>query len=244
MAAVSTGRSNLSELVLQQLLEQLQRGAFKPGDRLPTERALMEQFDVGRSTIREALQTLARMNLVEARPGSGTVVKEPSVGAYLRPDVFAVLLGNSLAPELLEAREIVEVGMITLAAQRATPEDLAAIEQVLRAAEAAAAHDHPTYEFSAQFHIVVARAAHNTVLLNFMHSIYELLRARGQSSANVHEFVRWELASHRELFDFIRAGDVIGARHAMRAHLRHSAHQLDAPQPNMSPTAEEQLQAR
>jgi DNA-binding FadR family transcriptional regulator len=205
-------------MVLQQLLEHLQRGEFKPGNRLPTERALMERFDVGRSTVREALQTLARMNVVEARPGSGTVVKEPSIDAYLRPDLFAVLLGNSLAAELLEAREIVEVGMITLAAQRATSADLAAIEDVLHAAEEAASHNAPTYEFSAQFHVAVAQAAHNTVLLNFMHSIYELLHARGQTSTKMREFVDWELTSHRELFDFMCAGDVIGARHAMRAH--------------------------
>jgi GntR family transcriptional repressor for pyruvate dehydrogenase complex len=220
-------RITLTDSVVEQLLDQFRRGSFKPGDRLPTEGALMEKFGVGRSTVREALRSLAHLNLIEARPGAGTVVKSFDIGSYLRPDVFALMLSQSDAASLLEAREVIEEAAIGLAAQRATQADLEALEKVLSTTQRALARNEPTYELSALFHMVVAQAAHNTVLENFMHSIYELLKARGKTTKKMRNFIRWEVDSHQQLYELIKAGDVAGAREAMRDHLRHSAHDID-----------------
>ena len=219
-------RTTLADSVLEQLLEQFQSGILKPGHRLPPERELMEQFGVGRSTIREALQSLARMSLIESRPGAGTIVKPFDLSAYLRPDIFAILLSESMAKELLEAREAIEIATIGLAAQRARPEDLAEMERILDDSVDALVRNEPTYELSALFHVAVAQAAHNTVLLSFMQSVYQLLRVRGTRTVDLPNFLRWEIGSHRELYELIRAGNVTGASNTMRAHLRHSAHQL------------------
>jgi DNA-binding FadR family transcriptional regulator len=226
MTFKSASRKTLAESVVEQFLDQFRRGELKPGDRLPTERELMEQFGVGRSTVREALQGLARLNLIEGRPGVGTVVKSLDVTSYLRPDIFSVLLGDSSATELLEAREIIEVAIIGLAAQRANDQDLATLETMLATAEEALARGEPTYELSALFHVGLAQAAHNNLLLNIMLSLYELLRARGRQTVDLHSYLRWEIDSHRELFELVRNGDVEGARQAMDAHLRHAAHRL------------------
>jgi len=226
MTFKSASRKTLSESVVEQFLEQFRRGELKPGDRLPTERELMEQFGVGRSTVREALQGLARMNLIEGRPGSGTVVKPFDLTAYLRPDLFSAMLGGSSATELLEVREIIEVAAIGLAAQRATADDLAALDDMLTSAAEALARNEPTYELSALFHVGLAHAAHNGLLLNIMLSLYELLRARGEHTVDLYSYLEWEIESHRELFNLVRAGDVAGAQRAMDAHLRHAAHRL------------------
>ena len=187
----------------------------------------MEKFGVGRSTVREALRGLAHMNLIEARPGAGTVVKPFTMSSYLRPDVFAIMLSQSDATALLEAREIIEEAAIGLAAQRATDKDLETLENVLASTKQALARNQPTYELSALFHMVVAQAAHNQVLENFMHSIYELLKTRGKATKKMRAFIRWEIDSHRQLYELIKARDVDGARTAMRDHLRHSAHSID-----------------
>jgi DNA-binding FadR family transcriptional regulator len=226
MSFKSAARKTLSQSVVDQFLDQFRRGALKPGDRLPTERELMEQFGVGRSTIREALQGLARMNLIEGRPGAGTVVRQFDVSAYLRPELFSAVLGGSSAPELLETREIIEVAVVALAAQRATEGDLAALAKMLDTAEEALARQEQTYELSALFHVGLAQAAHNSLLLNIMLSIYELLRARGEHTVDQHGYLRWEIESHRELYELVRARDVEGARAAMLVHLRRSAHRL------------------
>lgn len=218
-------RTTLADSVVEQLLDQMRRGKLRPGDLLPPERELMAQFNVGRSTVREALQSLTRMGLLEARPGVGTVVKPVDFGSYLRPDVYSALMNDSLASELLEAREIIEVAIAGLAAQRASRADLQRIAETLEAASRALARHQPTHEFSALFHIHLAEAAHNTVLLNFMRSIYGLLRARGELKAGS-EFLHWEIEAHRELYELIKSRDVEGARRKMLAHLRHSAHRL------------------
>ena len=218
-------RTTLAESVAEQLLDQIRCGRLRPGDLLPPERQLMLQFSVGRSTVREALQSLTRMGLLEARPGIGTLVRPVDFDTYLRPDVYAALMTESLASELLEAREVIEVAIAGLAAQRAQPADLQRIAETLDAAVHALAQHQPTHEFSALFHIHLAQAAHNTVLLTFMRSIYGLLRARGELKAGP-DFLRWEIEAHRELYELIAARDVEGARRTMLAHLRHSAHRL------------------
>lgn len=220
-------RTTLATSVLDQLLDQMRRGMLKPGDRLPPERTLMEQFGVGRSTVREALQSLARMNLIESRPGAGTVVKAADIATYLRPDIFAVLLGTGTASDMLEAREIIEVAIADLAAQRATAEDLAAIDSVLNRATQALERHEPTTDLSIAFHMTLAEAAHNSVVSTFMHSIYELLRVRSRRALELPSFLRWEIESHRELYELIKAKNSAAARQAMRDHLRHSAEELD-----------------
>jgi GntR family transcriptional regulator, transcriptional repressor for pyruvate dehydrogenase complex len=219
-------RVTLAESVLEQLLEEFQQGLFKPGDRLPTERELMERFSVGRSTIREALQSLTRMQLIEGRPGFGTIVKPFEFSSYLRADVFAALLNDSVAQELLEAREVIEVAIVERAVQHATEADLAAIAAILEAAETAYAAGEPTYEYAALFHIGIAQAAHNSVLLNFMHSIHELLKARGRRSVTNRAYLRWEIDEHQALFATLRARDSAKARLEMLVHLRESARRL------------------
>jgi DNA-binding FadR family transcriptional regulator len=227
MSYTPASRTTLADSVVEQLLDQLRRGILKPGDKLPTERMLMEKFGVGRSTVREALQSLARMNLIEARPGAGTTVKEFDITGYLRPDVFALMLSQSDAAAMLEAREVIEVAIIGMAARRADHVDLERIAEVLRSSREALSHEEPTYEYSALFHLALAEAAHNVVLLNVMHSIYGILRVRGQRTVDLPAFIKWEIKSHQELLDLVKAGDVLPAQDAMRKHLRHSAHKID-----------------
>lgn len=226
-------RVTLADSIVEQLLDQLRRGQLRPGHRLPPERTLMEQFGVGRSTVREALQSLARMNLIESRAGAGTVVKEFDINGYIRPDIFSILISESMADEMLEAREVIEVAIIGMAAERATQDDLTRIEEVLQSSATALAKHEPTYEYSALFHLALAEAAHNTVLLNFMHTIYGLLRVRGKRTIDLPAFLKWEMKSHQELFDLVKVGRVKAAQTTMRDHLRHSSHQIDAHTPSV-----------
>ena len=77
-------------------------GALAPGDQLPPEKDLMDRLQVGRSTVREALQILATLNLVRPAPGQGTFVRELTAENLLRADILGVLISNSMALELLE----------------------------------------------------------------------------------------------------------------------------------------------
>jgi GntR family transcriptional repressor for pyruvate dehydrogenase complex len=228
-------RTTTAQTVARQVLDMIRRGAFSAGDRLPTEKELCERLAVGRSTVREALQILATLNVVQPMPGQGTFVKAPTTADVLRADLIGFLIGRPDALELLEAREMIEPMVARLAALRGTPADFDRIEALLRAHEAAHAEGRPVSEYGARFHVLMAEAAHNKVALIFMSSILELLMQRGRRFDHVPDFQGREIAEHRLLLADVRAGDPDRAAEAMLRHIVGSATTFDCDLPTVPP---------
>jgi DNA-binding FadR family transcriptional regulator len=136
MAAVEPiPRRKLYHEVVRRLLERLRAGEFPPGDHLPSERQLMETYGVGRPAVREALLTLQRMGLIEIAHGERARVLEPTARAVVNQvaDLAQHLLATSpqSLEHLKEARAFFEVGMVRLAAEKATPADIGRLEAAL-----------------------------------------------------------------------------------------------------------------
>lgn len=216
-------RTTTAQTVAARLLEMIRQGAWRPGDQLPPEKELMEKLAVGRSTVREALQILATLNVVHAAPGHGTFVKEPNTADLLRADVIGFLIGNSMALELLEAREMIEPSLVRLASIRGTEEDFARIERLLDEHEAAHKAGRPVSELASRFHVLVAEASHNRVGVIFMTSILELLMNRGRRFDDIPDYQARELADHRELFRLIKTRDPEAAAEFLLRHIVESA---------------------
>ena len=101
-------RVTAAQAVADRLLTMIRDGRLRPGDQLPTERELADRLGVGRSSVREAMQVLATLNLVEARPGAGTFVRRPRFADFVTAETLGLLALNTRALELLEAREMIE----------------------------------------------------------------------------------------------------------------------------------------
>lgn len=226
-ALVPLARSTTAQAVARRILELIRCGTFVAGDRLPTEKELCERLAVGRSTVREALQILATLNVVQPLPGQGTFVKAPTAADVLRADLIGFLIGRPDALELLEAREMIEPVVARLASLRGTAEDFARIDTLLDAHAAAYAAGRPVSEYAARFHVLLAEAAHNKVAVIFMTSILELLMQRGRRFDHIPDFQAREIAEHRALLAVVRAGDSDRAAEAMRAHIVDSATTFD-----------------
>lgn len=222
-------RTTSAQSVARQLLDMLRRGVWKAGERLPTEKELTERLAVGRSTVREALQILATLNVVQPTPGQGTFIKQPTTADVLRTDLLAFLIGNTDALHLLEAREMIEPATIRLACLRATEADFARIEALLDAHAAALQAGQPVSEHAARFHVLMAEAAHNQVAVIFMTSILELLMQRGRRFDHIPGYQARELAEHRALLAVLRARDPDRAADALLRHIVESATTYDAP---------------
>lgn len=220
-------RITTSQSITDQILDMLRQGVLKPGDKLPSERELMERLNVGRSSIREALQSLAMLNVIEIMPGYGTFVKEPQPGEVLRADVIGLLIGNSMARELLEAREMIEPAIVRLACLRATTDDFTRIEALLDEHAKALAEGKPISEISARFHVMLAEASHNQVVVRFMESILELLMQRGRKADHMLGYMAQELEEHRAIFQLVRERDADQAAEALMRHMVHSAATYD-----------------
>jgi DNA-binding FadR family transcriptional regulator len=220
-------RATTAESVAEQILEEIRRGHLRVGDRLPSERELMQAFGVGRSSVREALQILASLNLIETTRGAGAFVRQPAADEIFRADLFGVLISNTAALELIEARQLVEPAAVRLACTRGTEEDFAEIERLLDAHERALTSGESVNEYAARFHVLLARASRNQIITRFMESILELLLARGRKISRLPGGARQEIADHRGILRLVRKRDSEAAEAAISSHIIRSAKMYD-----------------
>ena len=216
-----------SEDIYAQLRDLITSGALKPGDRLPSERAMMEQLQRSRPTIREALRMLEQGGYVASTHGaSGAVVQELTIDGVEEP-LAAMLQVNQISlEELGEYRESNDGTIAACAAQRRTEDDLSALRDCLIQAEESLADAHRFVELDVGFHSLLARAAGNRVavivteVLGNVEKRTLLDKMSTQSDSERLALERRILASHTEILEAIRRQDVDAAKQAMRAHTR------------------------
>jgi GntR family transcriptional regulator, transcriptional repressor for pyruvate dehydrogenase complex len=212
-------RNKLAETVAQQVLGQIRENGLEPGTRMPSERELMAALGVGRSTIREAMNGLAMLGVLEIRHGQGAFVRDPDGGATL-PRGIAAALSRGITRDLFEARELVEVHVARLAAERRTEGDLSDIADCLADHARAIESGTSAVEPSVRFHVRIGEAAHSEVLCSFVASFAEMLNERGPVLEAVDGYREWEIEQHRSVFEPIRDADPARAAERMAAHLR------------------------
>lgn len=221
----------ISDKVAAQLRGLVQEQRLQPGDRLPAERTLAVQLGVSRTALREAIAQLASQGLLTARVGGGTYVAEPAARARQALD-------EPLAPylplfqgdpeyrfDVLEIRHALEGATAWHAALRATDEDRTRIAQAFQTMMDAHGKNDPSGEAEADaaFHLSIAEASHNLVLLQVMRGLFELLQTNiSQSREKLYTSARTFSPlsdQHREMMDAVLAGDPERARAAAHAHL-------------------------
>src|SRR6478736_4000364 len=169
--------------VVAHVRELSEGGTLRPGDRLPAERDLALQIGVSRPTVRAGLRALAAMGVVQSRHGSGTYIPEgpPMLGS--EPLSFLAALHGFTREEMYEARRILEVGAAGLAAERATPEQIAAMAGDV--ASLFAAMDDPVafLVHDISFHRTVAASSGNPILASVVEMVSALYYERRRQTA-------------------------------------------------------------
>jgi GntR family transcriptional repressor for pyruvate dehydrogenase complex len=192
---------------------------LKPGDRLPSERELMAMFGVGRSSVRDALQKLQLEGLLETRHGVGSIVAEPVRRTAIVP-LTSVLRGpDAVLGELMDFRRIIEPPLAARAAARASAEELATLDGILRRQAEKVRRNQPAVEEDTQFHYAIALAARNSVVVKILDTLMSLLRVTREQDLQPEERSRKSLQGHRRILAAIQAGDSAGAAAAMELHL-------------------------
>jgi DNA-binding FadR family transcriptional regulator len=219
-------RSLALELV-ESLGARIRGGDFAAGDKLPTEAAIMSEFDVSRTVVREAISKLQASGLVETRHGIGTFVLSLAQhpGFRITPEQFGTLR-DVIA--VLELRIGLETEAAALAAARRTPANLQAMRQALDAVSQALEAGLDAVAADFQFHLEVARATQNSHFAQLMGALGSMIipRARlasdGLATAEHRQYLRRVNSEHESIFDAIAGQDPEGARAAMRTHLANS----------------------
>lgn len=224
---VASGR--ISELIADQIRGLVREGQLRPGDRLPSERDLCQQFGVSRVTVRDALRLLEGAGMIDTKVGArgGAFVKMPT-SAKIGEGITDMLSMAALhADEVTEARMVLELGLVPLVCERATLEDLADLRRICERADAALAAGHHDVQYSTEFHIRFALAAHNRPLSFLLESLQVPLRhSLEEAQAIAPRMGRPGVAEHRALVDAVAAHDVDAARSIMSRHLGRTARRV------------------
>jgi GntR family transcriptional repressor for pyruvate dehydrogenase complex len=207
-------RAPVYEEVMVRLASLLHQGRLKPGDRLPSERALAERMHVSRATIREALRAMQLKGLIVSRRGAGSFI------AGGRPEDLADALHNLALQDIFELRLLIEPSIAALAAKRASRQDLLRLESILQQQESELKEKGMTGLTDAAFHSALAEATHNRALLQVGATLMKVISPSRNESLQTPERARISLASHRRIVDAIQAGDSVEARRAMEEHIR------------------------
>lgn len=219
----------LSDHIAQQLEIMINARGLLPGDRLPAERKLAEELDISRSSLREAIQKLASRGRLVSRPGGGTYVCDVphswSEEVIVDPLASLFMVNPEYRFDVLEIRHGLEGAGAWHAALRATDDDKRRLRERFDAMIELHGSENTMDEARADatFHLTIAEASHNLVLLQVMRGLFTLLQTN--ISQNLEKLYTLPKvfeplsAQHRELMEAIIAGDPERARHAAHVHI-------------------------
>jgi GntR family transcriptional regulator, transcriptional repressor for pyruvate dehydrogenase complex len=222
--------NHLPDEIARRLIQAIQSGTIAVGDRLPSERALCEQYSVSRAVVREALSQLKSEGLVTSRAGSGVFVTGRTQRQAFRMQEVEIDEKNSLEM-VMELLVAVEVAATRLAAVRRTPEDLKRIRRALIGMEYEIANDRLGDEEDFAFHQAIVDATHNphfqALTAHLEHGARRVIRqARSNTKHNHTDLVEAVQLEHKQIYDAIASGDARLAAEFAELHLRNAAERL------------------
>ena len=213
--------SRLYEQIVKQIEESILKGELKPGDQLPAERELAQQFGVSRTAVREAVKTLREKGLVESYSGRGTFITNGTSQAIKQSLDFMMRIGQQDGlVQLAEVRQILEPEIAALAASRVQEQHLAMMREAVAVMDEALRDPDAYIEADLDFHLSLAEAAENPIILSLIDSIVGLLREQRLRIFYVDGGPDRGQYHHKRILEAVEQRDEDRARDAMRAHLQ------------------------
>jgi GntR family transcriptional regulator, transcriptional repressor for pyruvate dehydrogenase complex len=212
--------SRLYEQIVQQIEESVLNGSLKPGDQLPAERELAQRLGVSRTAVREAVKALREKGLVEAYSGRGTFITDGTSHAARQSFDLMIKIGQQESSEdLAELRLLLEPGIAALAAERIGEEHLVAMREAVAVMDRAQKDPAAYIEADLDFHLALAEAAANPLILSMIDSIVGLLREQRIKIFNVEGGPQRGQIHHKRILEAMEKRNPGMARTAMSAHL-------------------------
>ncbi|WP_426396225.1 FadR/GntR family transcriptional regulator [Ralstonia sp. R-29] len=220
---------SLSDRVAQTLMDKIDAGELRRGERMPSETVLGQEFGVSRTVIREAISRLRHEGVVEARQGSGVYVTQQAGLKPLRID--AAQAGSIDAVlHIIELRRALEAEGAAMAAQRRTDAQMVEIDAALDGIDAAVAAGGDGVAEDLRFHHAIAAASGNPFLVQalgfFSQYLEEAIGVTRSNEARREDFARQVRDEHRAMVEAIRARDALAARNAAQTHMFNAARRL------------------
>jgi GntR family transcriptional repressor for pyruvate dehydrogenase complex len=213
------GRDRLYEEVVHQITPLILNGHLKPGDRLPSEDELAQQFNVSRTVVRESVRFLIAHGLVEVTPGRGTFVTTPSLETAIQNMRLVLRVEIASLDDLVDTRRILEVPVARLAAMNATTASIDALSCYLDLMRSSMETPEDFVRHDTEFHHELARAAHNPILLILVQPIIMTMGVYRDAVSRVPDMVSRALQMHQGILQAVIEKDGNAAAQAMHNHI-------------------------
>jgi GntR family transcriptional regulator, transcriptional repressor for pyruvate dehydrogenase complex len=208
----SVNRNTLSKQVVESIIQLLISGQLKPGDKLPTEMELMEELDVSRPVLREALSSLDSLGIITRKTREGTFFNN-KIGSH--PFSVMLALAHDNLPAIIEARMALELGLVAIAAEKISEEQLAKLKETIDVIESS--KDNNYGEADKEFHQIIASSADNPIVEGMIDSLIMTIR-KINSEITYRERDR-TLQQHIAIYEALVKRDPFEAFHHMFLHL-------------------------
>lgn len=209
----------ISDQIAAQVRRLLLEGKLTPGQRLPTETELAEQFDVSRASVREALSILESEGLVERHKNGGTFMRKYSLKRVLGSFQFPQKMDHELFADLIEVREWLEVQIVKLASERAEEEDFLRLRRTLEMMEQDLVAGNSGVESDILFHQCLAVATKNQILAGLVLSIGQLMKETRTRTLSVPGRLEACLEEHRAIYEAVLEHDSARGCRLIQEHL-------------------------
>ena len=208
-----------TQLVVAHVRGMLDRGEFRPGDRLPAERELSRQLGVSRPSLRAGLRSLAVMGVIQIRPGAGSFIAggPPAFGTDALG--FQAALHGFTRDQMFQARLVLEVAVAGMAAEHAASDDLIRVSEEATGMFASLEDPQAFLRHDIEFHRAIAAACSNPILSALVNMVAEQFREQRQQTIGRASDLKEAADEHRAIYLAVRAHDGDRARRAMRDHL-------------------------
>lgn len=221
-------RVNVGEQVFEQLKQMIIDGEWKQGDKLPSENALADMLGVSRITVRQALQKLGTLGLIETRLGEGSFVKVIDISGNMQALVPAVYLSGQETEQVFEFRQIIDVESVRLAVRRATKEDIEELKKIhkkmLKKKDESDSLGFAVMD--TEFHFKISQMTRNSLIIKTNEILREVINSYVTTIIGK---MGWDLALkyHGKIIDAIMAKDEKGAVEVMREHLENNVKYIE-----------------
>ena len=215
----SVRRRRLYEDIVQQFHSLIRQGVLEHGARLPSERMLAQQFNVSRSSVREAIRSLELQGLVVSRRGSGTFINTEAIESVVALLASTLSAGNETLKEIFEVRHLLEPQIAAVAAARAESDEVHRMGDILEEQQRQLQEGETGVDADTAFHFALVQATYNSALIKVVMAVSDTLRQSRDRSLQTQGRAQRSLTSHRDMLELVLAHDCEGARAAMEYHI-------------------------
>ncbi|MDM9625084.1 FadR/GntR family transcriptional regulator [Rhizobium sp. S152] len=219
-------RATLPQEIVKAIAQLIRRGEWKADEMIPAEKELAAMFGVGRSTIREAVKSLAVMGVIESRAGEGSFLRQPSSEMLAGSMMWGLLLSERNLEDLLETRILLEVECAGKAAERRgvdVPDKLVWIVENMKTSF----RDYARFmALDNEFHVLLAKSSGNVLYSTMAETVQGLVRTWYSATYDIPGTMDKTIGEHLRIVDAVRDRDSAAAKEAMRAHLTQAGSRL------------------